>query len=59
MARRERPCELLSLPGVGHVIRGRENVEKWLGAADRWFRRFGDEPPEKGVGPPFPRENRR
>ncbi len=59
MARRERPCELLSLPGVGHVIRGRENVEKWLGAADRWFRRFGEEPPETGVGPPFPRGNRR
>ena len=56
MARRERTCELLSLPGVGHVIRGRENVEKWLGAADRWFRRFGD---ETVGGTPFPRENRR
>jgi dipeptidyl aminopeptidase/acylaminoacyl peptidase len=52
MARRERPCELLSLPGVGHVIRGRENVEKWLGAADRWFRKFGE---ETSGGPPIPR----
>jgi dipeptidyl aminopeptidase/acylaminoacyl peptidase len=46
LSRHERPCELLSLPGVGHVIRGRENVEKWLGAADRWFRKFGDATPE-------------
>ena len=32
-------CELLSLPGVGHVIGGRENLEQWLAAADRFFRK--------------------
>ena len=35
-------CELLSLPGVGHVIGGRENLEKWLAAADRWFRKASE-----------------
>jgi dipeptidyl aminopeptidase/acylaminoacyl peptidase len=44
LQRAHSPCELLSLPGVGHVIGGRENVEKWLGAADRWFRKAAEMP---------------
>jgi dipeptidyl aminopeptidase/acylaminoacyl peptidase len=35
-------CELLSLPGVGHVIGGRDNNEKWLAAADHWFRKAAE-----------------
>jgi dipeptidyl aminopeptidase/acylaminoacyl peptidase len=46
-------CELLSLPGVGHVIGGRENVEKWLAAGDRWFRKAAETPrPAESGAPP-------
>lgn len=46
------PCELLSLPGVGHVIGGRENVEKWLAAGDRWFRKAAETPRPAEAGAP-------
>jgi dipeptidyl aminopeptidase/acylaminoacyl peptidase len=42
MTRARCECELLSLPGVGHVIGGRENLEKWLAAADLWFRKASE-----------------
>ena len=45
-------CELLSLPGVGHVIGGRENVERWLATADRWFRKAAETPPAAAPGEP-------
>jgi dipeptidyl aminopeptidase/acylaminoacyl peptidase len=32
-------CELLRLPTIGHVPRGREAVLRWIGAVDGWFRR--------------------
>jgi dipeptidyl aminopeptidase/acylaminoacyl peptidase len=45
-------CELLSLPGVGHVIGGRENVEKWLAAADHWFQKASEAPRPAAPGDP-------
>jgi acetyl esterase/lipase len=48
---RSLPAELIALPGVGHVLRGRENVEHWLSAADTFFRSHGDLPPPGGNEP--------
>ena len=37
------PCEINSLPRVGHVLRGDDAI-RWLRSADRWFREHSPSP---------------